>query len=80
MRRPRMYNWWQLVLIGGFSSVFIAFPSFNGSFIDALITFPLGCLLIALQLLSARNDLYSNVFEYVLVTLTLRFYSSTPPG
>lgn len=33
------------------------------SFIDVLISFPLGCLLIAVQLIAAKNDLYSNIFE-----------------
>lgn len=65
MRKKPVYNWWQLVLIGGMCSAAICTVSFNGSFIDALVSFPLGALLVAIQLLSVRNELYSNVFEYV---------------
>ncbi|KZT05711.1 DUF1212-domain-containing protein [Laetiporus sulphureus 93-53] len=70
MRKPQLYKFWQLVLIGGFCSAFICSVSFNGSFIDSLISFPLGCLLIVIQLLVAKNELYSNVFE---ITVTLLF-------
>jgi uncharacterized membrane protein YjjP (DUF1212 family) len=67
MRKDTFYNTWQLILIGGFCSTFICTVSFSGSFIDALVVFPLGALLVAVQLFSVRNELYSNVFEYVLV-------------
>lgn len=63
MRRPQMYNWWQLIIIGGMCSTSICTVSFGGSFIDALIVFPFGALLVVIQLLSVRNELYSNVFE-----------------
>lgn len=63
MRKKPMYNWIQLVLIGGMCSASICSVSFKGSFIDSLISFPLGGLLVGIQLLSARNELYSNVFE-----------------
>jgi uncharacterized membrane protein YjjP (DUF1212 family) len=63
MRRPQMYNWWKLLLIGGMCSTSICTVSFGGSFLDALIVFPMGSLLIGIQLLSVRNELYSNVFE-----------------
>ena len=65
MRKEPLYKPWQLVLIGGFCSSSICSVSFNGSFIDSLVSFPLGCLLIVIQLLSSRNELYSNVFECV---------------
>lgn len=39
------------------------------SFIDALMTMPLGWLLCAVQILSARNDMFSNVFEIVIATI-----------
>lgn len=65
MRKAPLYKPWQLIIIGGFCSSAICSVSFNGSFIDSLVSFPLGCLLIVIQLFSARNELYSNIFEYV---------------
>ncbi|KAJ7440306.1 hypothetical protein B0H11DRAFT_545821 [Mycena galericulata] len=69
MRKKQEYTWWQLVLTGGMCSASICTVSFNGSFIDALVSFPLGALLVAIQLLSVRNELYSNVFEITVATL-----------
>ncbi|KAJ7482684.1 hypothetical protein FB451DRAFT_1029898 [Mycena latifolia] len=69
MRKKQEYRWWQLVLTGGMCSSSICTVSFNGSFLDALIVFPLGALLVAIQLLSVRNELYSNVFEITVATL-----------
>ncbi|KAI8977722.1 DUF1212-domain-containing protein [Trametes punicea] len=69
MRRPPLYKNWQIVLIGGACSASICSVSFNGSFIDSLVSFPLGCLLIVIQLFAARNELYSNVFEITVATI-----------
>ncbi|KAJ3515068.1 hypothetical protein NLJ89_g1987 [Agrocybe chaxingu] len=69
MRKKPLYNWWQLVIIGGFCSASICTLSFGGSFADALMSFPLGGLLISIQLLSVRNVLYSHVFEVTATTL-----------
>ncbi|KAJ7607787.1 hypothetical protein DFH06DRAFT_1018404 [Mycena polygramma] len=69
MRKKQEYTWWQLVLTGGMCSASICSVGFNGSFIDSLIVFPLGALLVAIQLLSVRNELYSNVFEITVATL-----------
>lgn len=63
MTEKPLYRGWVTVLIGGFCSSFIAPVSFNGSFIDACICFPLGCLLVFIQNLASKNELYSNVFE-----------------
>ena len=63
MTRPVLYTEWQTLVIGGLCSSFICFVSFGGSFIDSLISFPLGALLISGQLMAIRNELYSNVFE-----------------
>lgn len=63
MCMKQYYNFWELVLIGGFCSSAICTVSFAGSFIDALMVFPLGALLVFIQLVSVRNELYSNVFE-----------------
>ena len=63
MQQKPVYAWWQIVPIGGFCSSAICSLAFSGSFIDSLIAFPLGALLVAVQLLSVRNELYSNVFE-----------------
>lgn len=65
MRQKPIYRGWVTVLIGGLCSAFIVPVAFNGSFIDACISFPLGCLLVFIQNLASRNELYSNVFEYV---------------
>ncbi|KAI0773058.1 DUF1212-domain-containing protein [Trametes elegans] len=69
MRRPPLYKNWQIILIGGACSASICSVSFNGSFIDSVISFPLGCLLIISQLFAARNELYSNVFEITVATI-----------
>lgn len=63
MKSPPLYNWWQNVLIGGMCSSAICTVAFTGSFIDALLAFPLGALLVAIQILSSRNQLYLHVFE-----------------
>jgi uncharacterized membrane protein YjjP (DUF1212 family) len=60
-----LYSPWQLIFFGGMASASICSVSFNGSFIDSLISFPLGGLLVSVQMLSVKNELYSNVFEYV---------------
>ncbi|CCM05223.1 uncharacterized protein FIBRA_07433 [Fibroporia radiculosa] len=75
MRKTPLYKFWQLILIGGCCSSFICSVSFNGSFIDSLVSFPLGCLLIVIQVFAARNELYSNVFE-ITVTLLFSFISA----
>ncbi|CAA7264465.1 unnamed protein product [Cyclocybe aegerita] len=69
MRKKPLYNWWQLVVIGGFCSASICTVSFGGSFADASMSFPLGGLLVAIQMLSVRNVLYSYVFEVSATTL-----------
>ena len=63
MRSKPMYSWWQLIIIGGFCSAAICSVSFSGSFVDSLMAFPLGALLVSVQIVSVRNELYSNVFE-----------------
>ncbi len=52
-----------MLTIGGMCSVAICSVSFSGSFVDSLVSFPLGALLVAVQMASVKNDLYSNVFE-----------------
>ncbi|KAJ7214244.1 hypothetical protein B0H12DRAFT_367563 [Mycena haematopus] len=69
MRGRQEYAWWQLILVGGMCSATICSVGFDGSFIDSLIVFPLGALLVAIQLLSIRNELYSNIFEITVATL-----------
>jgi uncharacterized membrane protein YjjP (DUF1212 family) len=65
MRKKPLYNWWQLIIIGGLCSASICSVGFSGSFIDSVICIPLGGILVGIQLLSVRNELYSNVFEWV---------------
>ncbi|KIP04642.1 hypothetical protein PHLGIDRAFT_109285 [Phlebiopsis gigantea 11061_1 CR5-6] len=69
MISPPLYNKWQLIFFGGMCSASICSVSFSGSFIDSLVSFPLGCLLIVIQLFAARHELYSNVFEITVATL-----------
>lgn len=75
MRRKPTYSFPQLIFLGGMCSSSICSVSFNGSFIDSLVSFPLGALLVAIQLLSVRNELYGNVFEITVATL-LSFVSA----
>lgn len=69
MTSPPVYNAWQTLVIGCLCSSFICIPSFHGSFLDALMSAPLGGLLVGIQLLAARNDMFSNVFEITVATL-----------
>lgn len=41
----------------------LPFPAFYGSFIDCLVAVPLGALLVLVQVVVSRNDLYSSLFE-----------------
>ncbi|WWC70782.1 uncharacterized protein I206_104734 [Kwoniella pini CBS 10737] len=69
MTTPVYYNWWQSLLIGAMCSAFITVISFYGSFVDALMAMPLGALLVGVQMLAARNDMFSNVFEIAIATV-----------
>ncbi|SNX86927.1 related to PRM10 - Pheromone-regulated protein, proposed to be involved in mating [Melanopsichium pennsylvanicum] len=70
MRRKPLIGRWPMVLIGGFASAFICVgpQGFNGSFIDAVMAFPLGAFLVYCQSI-ITTELYSNVFEIVFATL-----------
>lgn len=52
-----------IIFFGGMASASICSVGFNGSLIDSLISFPLGAFVVFIQLIAARNELYSNVFE-----------------
>ncbi|CAE6488452.1 unnamed protein product [Rhizoctonia solani] len=69
MKKRVLYQGWITVVIGGFCSAFITPISFKGSFVDALAAFPLGAILVWVQNMSARNELYSNVFEITIAGL-----------
>ncbi|KAG1718101.1 hypothetical protein EDB19DRAFT_1863305 [Suillus lakei] len=75
MRKKPIYSFPQLIFLGGMCSSSICSVSFNGSFLDCLASFPLGALLVTIQLLSVRNELYGNVFEITVATL-LSFISA----
>ncbi|KAG1824853.1 DUF1212-domain-containing protein, partial [Suillus subaureus] len=75
MRKKPIYSFPKLIFLGGLCSSSICSVSFNGSFIDTLVSFPLGALLVTIQLLSVRNELYGNVFEITVATL-LSFVSA----
>lgn len=51
------------VIVGGFAGAFIMPSAFYGSFIDCLVAVPLGGLLVIVQYMLAKNDLYSSLFE-----------------
>jgi uncharacterized membrane protein YjjP (DUF1212 family) len=63
------YNLWQNLLIGGLCSAFIQPSAFYGSFIDCLVSIPLGMLLVLVQVAVSKNDLYSSLFEIVIATI-----------
>ncbi|OCF33455.1 hypothetical protein I316_04875 [Kwoniella heveanensis BCC8398] len=69
MTTPVYYNWWQTLIIGAMCSAFIVVIGFYGSFLDALMSMPLGALLVGVQMLAARNDMFSNVFEIAIATV-----------
>ncbi|KZV65985.1 DUF1212-domain-containing protein [Peniophora sp. CONT] len=69
MRAKSTYPTWALVFFGGMASAAISINSFSGSFIDALVCFPLGSLLVFIQTQSGKNELYSNMFEISMCTL-----------
>ncbi|GJJ13472.1 hypothetical protein Clacol_007726 [Clathrus columnatus] len=75
MQSPQRYGRRKLILFGGLASSAICTISFSGSFADALIAFPMGCLLVITQTLSSKNELYSNVFEITIATV-LSFLSA----
>ncbi|PPQ97452.1 hypothetical protein CVT26_002800 [Gymnopilus dilepis] len=75
MKKRPCYNAWQQVFIGGMCSSAICTVSFSGSFVDALVSFPLGALLIVMQTISFRNVLFTYVFE-VVVTLCFSFIAA----
>lgn len=75
MRKKPIYSFPKLIFLGGMCSSSICSVSFNGSFVDSLVSFPLGALLVTIQLLSVRNELYGNVFEITVATL-LSFVSA----
>ncbi|KAG1761415.1 hypothetical protein EDD22DRAFT_824506 [Suillus occidentalis] len=75
MRKKPIYSFPKLIFLGGMCSSSICSVSFNGSFLDCLVSFPLGALLVTIQLLSVRNELYGNVFEITVATL-LSFVSA----
>ena len=63
MVSPPKYALWQQLIIGAAASAFIQPSAFYGSFIDCLMAMPLGALLVLVQVLVSRNDLYSSLFE-----------------
>ncbi|EJU01800.1 DUF1212-domain-containing protein [Dacryopinax primogenitus] len=75
MRGRSRYRALIAIIIGGLCSAFITPISFSGSFLDAMLAFPLGCLLVLIQQLASRNELFTHVFE-IVVALLLSFISA----
>lgn len=69
MLAPPEYKLWQNMIIGGLASAFIQASAFYGSFIDCLVSIPLGALLVLVQVVVSRNDLYSSLFEIVIACI-----------
>ena len=69
MKAPPKYKLWQNLIIGALASAFIQPSAFYGSFIDCLISMPLGALLVLVQVTVSRNDLYSSLFEIVIACI-----------
>ncbi|GAA5958546.1 hypothetical protein JCM3765_006670 [Sporobolomyces pararoseus] len=69
MVAPPKYALWKMVIIGGVASSAIIPSAFYGSFIDVLAVIPLGGLLVVVQVLLARNDLYSSLFEIAIACI-----------
>lgn len=57
------YRLWQHLVIGGIASMAVMPQGFKGSFIDMVVAFPLGAMLVLVQVVASRNDLYSSLFE-----------------
>lgn len=70
MRRKPLIPLWPMVFIGGFCSSFISVGpmGFGGSFIDAVMAWPLGAFLVYCQSI-ITTELFSNVFEIVFASL-----------
>lgn len=75
MLQPPFYGMPWIIFFGGMASASICSVGFNGSLIDSLVSFPLGAFVVFIQLIAARNELYSNVFEYVCVIFHLRMHT-----
>ncbi|GAA5879784.1 hypothetical protein JCM16303_004176 [Sporobolomyces ruberrimus] len=69
MVAPPKYNLWQSLIIGALASAFIQPSAFYGSFIDCLMAMPLGALLVLVQVIVSRNDLYASLFEIVIACI-----------
>ncbi|GAA6059552.1 hypothetical protein JCM10212_000608 [Sporobolomyces blumeae] len=69
MCSPPKYALWKSVIIGGIASAAIIPSAFYGSFVDMLAVIPLGGLLVIVQVLLARNDLYSSLFEIAIACI-----------
>ncbi|KAI9617061.1 hypothetical protein H4Q26_010699 [Puccinia striiformis f. sp. tritici PST-130] len=71
MRAPPEYKHWQTILIGSMCSAFIGPAAFSASFLDVLISAPLGAGLVAAQLFVAnKSDVLSQIFEIVATGFT----------
>ncbi|KAJ7607797.1 hypothetical protein DFH06DRAFT_213696 [Mycena polygramma] len=68
MRTTQEYAWWQLIVADGMRFVSTCVSANAGS-MDSLVAFPFGALLVAIQLLSVRDELYSTVFGITVATL-----------
>ncbi|TIA90835.1 hypothetical protein E3P99_01363 [Wallemia hederae] len=64
------------IIIAGFCSAFITPFAFYGSLVDACLAAPLGMLLVAVQQMAVKNDLFTNIFEISMAALNSFFAAS----
>ncbi|GAA6048657.1 hypothetical protein JCM3770_002004 [Rhodotorula araucariae] len=69
MTSPPKYGLLKNILVGGLAGAFIMPSAFGGSFVDCVAAIPLGGLLVVVQVLLSRNDMYSSLFEIVIACI-----------
>ena len=69
MTQKDSFNALTNIIIAGFCSAFITPFAFSGSFVDACLAAPLGMLLVGVQTVAVRNDLFTNIFEITMAAL-----------
>ncbi|TIB13178.1 hypothetical protein E3P92_02360 [Wallemia ichthyophaga] len=68
MLSPPTYNAFTTVCIGMLCSASITPMAFDGSFIDALMAAVLGAVLVITQMLVAKKDTFSSIFEILIAS------------
>ncbi|CED84544.1 Domain of unknown function DUF3815 [Phaffia rhodozyma] len=69
MTSEPIYKLWHQLLIGGLCSAIVQPIGFYGSLIDCLAAFPLGVLLVLVQMSISKNDIYMSLFEIIMACI-----------